>query len=103
MTGPQPPQSQQLRLGNGHHQRAQRRQLDRPGTRRRLTRRYQLDRVDVKIKEFAAELQGGLGDVLSVGTGPDGDADAKHRRLLFHANPRTCTAQRRACIPRPRS
>jgi hypothetical protein len=73
-------------LGNSDNQRAQRRQFHRPGSRRRLARRWQLDRVDIKIKEFAAKLRRGLGDLLSVGIGPDAEANTKRRWSLFHRN-----------------
>jgi len=66
--------AEHLRLGEGDGQRAERRQLHRPGSRWRLAARGQLDGVDVQVEELTAKPQGGLGDLLGVVVGPDGMA-----------------------------
>ena len=79
--------AEQLRLGGGDDQRAQRRQLHPPGTRRGLASAGQLDRLHLEVQQLTAKLQGGLGDLLGVVVGPGADLDAERRRSLFHARP----------------
>src|SRR6266511_566863 len=74
-------------LGDGDGQRTKRGQLHRPGSRRGLACPWLLDRLDVEVEQLAAKLQGGLGDLLGVGVGPDGELDAERRRSPFHAHP----------------
>ena len=76
--------SQQLRLAKSDHQRAKRPQVHRPRPRRRLTRPWHLNRVDVKIKELPAKLQGGLSNILGASIGPDRDTNAEYHWLIFH-------------------
>jgi hypothetical protein len=61
-------------------------QVHRPRSRRRLPRTGNRHRLDVKLKKLAAQLQRGLGNLLIVSIGPDGDADVKRRWSLFHSH-----------------
>ena len=79
--------SQQLRLAKSDNQRAKRPRVHCPRPRRRLTRPWHLNRVDFKIKELPAKLQGGLSNVLGSSIGPGRDANAKYRWLTFHGPP----------------
>jgi hypothetical protein len=64
------------------------RQLDRPGSPRRLACLWQLDRVGTEIEELTARPRGGRSDPLGVGAGPDGDAGGERRWLLSHGHTR---------------
>ena len=59
------------------HQGTKRGHIHRPGSGRRLARSRDLDRIDVKVEKFTAELNGGLRDLLSVVVGADHDLDAE--------------------------